>query len=97
MPRECPLGIEEALGCSGCRYQSSDKCWWFFPSRNVLDILTLEERITRIEKPKEVTTIYTRINIDSKALELQKRIVSLEEENKKKTHAYKKSTIYKYK
>lgn len=32
------------------------------------------------EEPKKVTTIYTHINIDKKALELQKRIVSLEEE-----------------
>ena len=35
------------------------------------------------EKPREVTRIHTYINIDNKALELQKRIVSLEEEIKR--------------
>jgi len=30
-------------------------------------------------EPEQVTRIYTHINIDNKALELQKRIVSLEE------------------
>jgi len=36
-----------------------------------------------VQENEQVTKIYTRINIDNKALELQKRIVSLEEKIKK--------------
>lgn len=48
MPIECPIRIEEALGCTGCRHQTSDKCWWFFPARDISDILTESERITQL-------------------------------------------------
>ena len=45
--------------------------------------------------PEHITKIYTHLSIDKKALELQKRIVSLEEEIKKlRTHASKKSGRY---
>ena len=51
---------------------------------NIIERTALWYRLERIGKPEEpdipkipeVTKIYTRINIDNKALELQKRIVS---------------------
>lgn len=67
---------------------------------NIIERTALWYRLERIgqecsengtPEPKHITTIYTHLGIDKKALELQKRIVSLEEEIKKlRTYAGKK-------
>lgn len=55
-----------------------------------------EHSIIETSEPERVTTIYTRINIDNKALELQKRIVTLEEEIKELKPYAKAKPKYKY-
>ncbi len=41
----CPLPFGDEMLCQECRYNSDDKCWWFFPSRPLSEILTVEERL----------------------------------------------------
>lgn len=74
-------------------------------SMNIIERTALRYRLERISQaeiethtpePKQLTTIYTRINIDNKTLELQKRIVSLEEEIKKLRPYDKAKPRYKY-
>jgi len=49
MPLNCPCQIDAPDACSGCRQESAGRCWWFFPSRPVSDILTTSERLTLLE------------------------------------------------
>lgn len=52
MPINCPLG--EEMVCEDCRYRyhwaNTTMCNWFFPAIPIREILTLDERITRLEK-----------------------------------------------
>jgi len=51
MPINCPLRFDETMLCGECRYLfDGDKCNWFFPARPIKEILTLDERMERLEK-----------------------------------------------
>jgi len=49
MPDNCPLNLDGE--CEECRFLTDDYCWWFFPARPLKEILTEEERITKLELP----------------------------------------------
>lgn len=42
----CPLYLDT---CEGCNKKWDDCCGWFFPSRPLREILTLDERINILE------------------------------------------------
>lgn len=47
MPINCPLHFDGS--CENCPKRSGDKCFWFFPSKPLREILTQEERIDELE------------------------------------------------
>ena len=51
MPINCPVNNLGSDDCRDCRQQADGKCYWFFPSRAVNDILTWEERLVNMEAP----------------------------------------------
>ena len=52
MPVKCPMQFLDSL-CEECprltTYDNEECCAWFFPARKLTEILTLEERIDRLE------------------------------------------------
>jgi hypothetical protein len=49
MPVNCPVYPSPRLDCSNCRYLSDNKCWWFSPALELSEILTVQERLKRLE------------------------------------------------
>lgn len=52
MPLNCPLGF--SICDSFCRYWSEDKCWWYFPARDLSEIFTPNERLNALEAKQKV-------------------------------------------
>jgi len=48
MPINCPLNIDGS--CEGCRNLYEGKCYWFFPSREIKDILTTQEQLAVLNR-----------------------------------------------
>ena len=48
MTENCPLHLD--MPCEECFKYSDNQCWWFFPSKPIVEILTDTERIERLEK-----------------------------------------------
>ena len=53
MPLNCPIRLIPFFAldaCEGCPKYYEGKCWWFFPSKPITEILTDAERIERLER-----------------------------------------------
>lgn len=50
MPLNYPLPFGEIRQCQGCRHCTENKCWWFFPALDLVEILTVEERLSALEE-----------------------------------------------
>lgn len=50
MPINCPLPFGEVMRCHGCRHNTNEKCWWFYPARPLLQILTTDERVEELHE-----------------------------------------------
>ena len=49
MPKQCPMNLNGAV-CADCPQHCDDKCYWFYPSKQLTEILTDYERIERLEQ-----------------------------------------------
>ncbi len=94
MPTNCPLPLGEVFQCDECRYLADDKCWWFFPARDISDILTEGERLKRLElrdKPVPIAKTVSRDEINQLKGEvtyLLNKINNYVDKSKTKRHKY---------
>ena len=58
MPHNCPRGTEGS--CEGCRHNTDDRCYEFFPSIPIIELLTIDERMARLEEAPKPVIIETK-------------------------------------
>ena len=89
MPLNCPKCFAEYDACGDCHFLWEGRCDAYSPSMPIDEILTNREAIKLLQDRPTRTVVQTRIvmSLDAKAMELQNRIVALEN----KLHSDKKS------
>ena len=55
MPLNCPLDFGLSRDCTECSYQFEDKCYACKPHQPIIEILTIDERLTRLESQQTKT------------------------------------------